>query len=166
MAVPELIYADGGVIGRNPSARGGTWCYVWVTNGEVVKMGSGVITPDELGVEKITNNQTELYAVLRALQSAPQNWAGTICTDSQVTVFRFTTSLKFNGIPHALGLRVRELRKFRAWSIRLVAGHPTEKELTAGVRARNGLPTSIFNVMCDEECNRLAKVFLNQRRQP
>lgn len=160
--VPHKIYCDGGVIGRNPSFHGGTWCYCWVDEeGKRIKSASGVVTPQEVeSIERITNNFTELLAALKALESVPKDWSGILYTDSKITMGRITRGSKFNGIPNDMRLRTLDIRRNRNYKVVLVAGHPTRLELENGVRARNGLPTSIHNCFCDEECGKRAKDFL------
>lgn len=70
---------------------------------------------------------------------------------------RLTGSERFNGVPQWLRLRALEARRARKFKVKLLAGHPTRKELLAGKKERNGLPVSEFNVMCDEKCTSIAK---------
>jgi ribonuclease HI len=163
------VYCDGGVIAVNPSPHGGTWA--WLALGEADgrwRQESGLVLPWEppFGEGKavmagpITNNQMELYAAVMALEAVPKGWAGILWTDSQVTLARLLGGCSFAGIHPSLKQRALDLRRGRKWTVKLVAGHPTRKELAAGTRERNGFPVSRWNVWCDEECQRLAREFL------
>lgn len=148
------LYADGGVIGRNPSAVGGTWAWVQVNaDGEHVRTGSGIVTPIFHGLDLITNNLTELLAAVLGLESLPTGWVGTVYTDSQVTLYRITRDkTKWAGIPAVLVERTQAARKpLGAYTVVLLGGHPTKAELAAGVR-RDGFPCSPHNVWCDKAC--------------
>jgi ribonuclease HI len=141
------IYCDGGTIGRNPSKIGGTWAWCKV-----------VITPEDADTANITNNFTELYAAIRALESENTKKVS-LFTDSNITKLRLTTSNKFANIPKWMINRAKELRKIGNYEVTLLGGHPTKKELITGRKKKNGLPVSKFNCLCDEECNKLAKIF-------
>lgn len=163
----EVLYADGGVIGSNPSARGGTWAWCLVRDGVRAEEESGVL-PCEMLLPSVTNNVSELYAAVRALESRPSGWTGTIYTDSQTTVYRVARPAvaKMHGVPGFLIDRLRAVRtRLGLLHIRLVGGHPTAEELAEGHRgggSRLGVwrgtrvPVSVHNVWCDQECSRLA----------
>ena len=156
------VYCDGGVIGRNPSAYGGTWAWTLVNSaGKRLECDSGVVEPKTWGLQKITNNFTELYAALQALQAMPKGWQGFLWTDSRITYYRLTSSNKFNGIPEDLQQLCIKLRMIRTWTIMHLGGHPTRSDLEVGYDER-GLPVSIYNVWCDKECKRQAKLFLGR----
>ncbi len=159
------LFADGGLIGRNPSKLGGTWCWCWVQNGEMIQSNSGVILPKHIGVDSVTNNVTELFAAVHALNSIPENWNGILHTDSRVTLLRITNGMNQNtpGVPEYLRQELLRLRLTRHWRVVLVAGHPTRVELAQGYRRRNGLLVSRWNVFCDEECQRLAREYLARK---
>jgi ribonuclease HI len=169
--VIAAVYADGGVIGRNPSPVGGTyaWCHVDEC-GERVATGSGLVLPDPhfprdlvSGVEDvfacpapITNNQTEFLALLRGLMALPEGWSGTVHSDSKITLGRFFWEWKITQIPHEWirwGSEVRQ-RLGKCEPV-LLDGHPTRAQLTAGVGKR-GQPVSEHNVWCDTQCGRVA----------
>ena len=158
--LPSQIFVDGGIIGRNPSKIGGTFCWIWIgSDNQPIKSGWGIITPEDLGVPKITNNMTELIAAVRALTSVPPDWAGTLYTDSKVTRIRLTFGEKFKNIPQCIRQKVLNLRRNRRWKVVQVAGHPTQEDLLAGFRVGTTLPVSIHNVSCDLKCQELAKEF-------
>ena len=153
------LYVDGGVCGRNPSKIGGTWAWILVEDAILVKQASGIVTPEDIGVAAVTNNQTELLAAVRALDAAGKEWQGILWTDSQVTKYRLEDSKSFEGVPSWLRLWTLAIRRQpRRYRIKLLGGHPSLQELEQGCR-RDGTPVSKWNVFCDEECQRLAKSF-------
>lgn len=155
----DLLFSDGGVIGPNPSRLGGTWAWCLIRDGALIQHGSGLLLPEDVGLPTISNNDTELYAAIRALEVMQPKWNGVLCTDSQVTLHRLNTPSAKHTTPEFLRRRCWELRRALRYTIRLHAGHPTRKELAEGKRQRNGLPTSPWNVWCDKECTRLATLF-------
>jgi ribonuclease HI len=159
---PDL-YVDGGVIGKNPSAYGGTFAWCLVQNNQVKTSGSGIILPAEFeGFQKITNNVSEIYAALEGLQAVGIEWEGTLWTDSLVTLRRLLGSQSFKGVPTSLRTMCLELRRARKWTARLLAGHPSRKMLSSGFNDK-GVPVSCWNVWCDKECQRLSRQYLERR---
>lgn len=159
----SALFADGGVIGRNPSEIGGTWAFSLVENGARTISRSGVITPQQAGLPAITNNLTEMLAVVSGLESLPVDWRGTIYSDSQITLGRVFQGWKWKNIPLWLhrGFQAQRSRLVNWDQITwfLLQGHPTKSELAAGVGSR-GYPVSEFNVWCDLECGRRASEFM------
>jgi ribonuclease HI len=150
-----LAYADGGVIGRNPSKLGGTWAYRLVNSeGICLVKDQGIVTPEMAGLPTITNNLMELYAVLKAMQYLPDGWKGSILTDSQVTVYRISRTMdlrRFQGIPVILREELRKQRKrLGRYTTIQVGGHPTEEDLERGHNGKS--PVSLHNVYCDLAC--------------
>ena len=81
------LYADGGVIEKNPSTIGGTWACILVNEAEVqVSFGTGVITPNRARVKAVTNNLTELLALIEGLERVPIDFSGTVLSDSNVSL--------------------------------------------------------------------------------
>lgn len=160
---PKRIFCDGGVIAKNPSIHGGTWCFAWASSrtSKVVYHESGIITPEELELKTITNNVTELYAAMKALESVGKGWKGTLFTDSMVTIHRLNDSKAFNGIPNWIRIKILELRRFKKWKTIHVKGHPTQKHLESGMHP-SGRPVHKVNVFCDEQCTQLASNFLQK----
>lgn len=152
------LFTDGGVVGPNPSKLGGTWAWVAIgLDGVVLHKECGIIEPEDLSVELVTNNHSELFAAWRALEAVPLWWAGTLYTDSKVTLHRLTCGKGFKNVPNWLRLAVLERRRGHKYRVELVGGHPTRAELEVGVRERNGFKVSPFNVRCDELCTLRAK---------
>ncbi len=148
------IYCDGGVIGRNPSKMGVTWAWCLVENDDLIRWDSGWVEPADAAQSPLTNNFSELYAAVRAVIDNPD--AKVLFTDSQITLYRMTRSKKFNGIPNWLR---RKALKIRGMPVKLLAGHPTFKELEQGFADRNRNPVSKWNVFCDLKCQEAAKDF-------
>jgi ribonuclease HI len=162
-------YADGGLIGVNPSDKGGTWAVriVDAAGETLLHAASGIIRPknypDEadthprVSVRSITNNISELVAVLAALKLMPDGWHGTLYSDSHCTLCRLVNrNPSFAGVPVELYEKTSRARqRFPGLKTVLLNGHPNEEELASGIGSR-GLPTDKWNVACDQECNRLA----------
>lgn len=143
-------------MGPNPSPIGGTWAYCWVQRDLRIRKRSGAVTPEDLGVEAVTNNMTELLAAILALESVPAGWDGTLYTDSRVTACRLkSVQAGQNGTPIWMAERCRKLAgKYR---IALLAGHPTELDLIRGIHREKRLPVSEHNVACDRMCTLAGK---------
>lgn len=152
------VYADGGVIGRNPSEIGGTWAWCHVdADGEYIQCASGVIRPAQIGLPAVTNNVTEFAALARALRALPDGWSGEVYSDSRITLGRFFEGWKLEGIPENWHDCVqRHIRRLGELNWTLLDGHPTQAQLATGIGKR-GNPVSRHNAWCDKECNRLAK---------
>lgn len=171
-ALSFALYADGGVIKQNPSTHGGTWAFRLLQNGAVVQEESGVMLPKTFGVESITNNQSEMYALLIGLErlhcripnwiTAATDWHATIYSDSAVSLGRLFSGYKWTNIPQLMHLMYqavwRELNP-RFMSYVLLDGHPTKDQLAAG-KGKRGHPVSEHNVWCDHACGRAAKSFM------
>jgi DNA modification methylase/ribonuclease HI len=155
-AVTE-VFADGGVVLVNPSPHGGTWAWCHVSGGERVREAGGTVTPAEIGMGKVSNNQTEFLALLLCLEALPDGWSGKVFTDSGVTLQRFRDAAKTNGIPPVWVRRLAGVRhRLGELEYVLLGGHPSKADLARGSRS-DGKPVSAFNKWCDEECGRRAK---------
>lgn len=167
MAITDL-FTDGGVCGRNPSTEGGTWAWCHVQNGQRVRHESGFIARSEVGLDKVTNNLTELFAAVRGMESLPPGWSGTIWTDSQITLLRIRRGkqAKLNGIPDWLRERLAAVkaRLGNSYRVGLLGGHPSRKDLARGTRT-DGTPVSVHNVFCDGLCRKVAEEFTRFCRQ-
>lgn len=153
------VYADGGVIGVNPSPIGGTWAYCHVDENNIrVAISSGVVLPRQ-SCPLITNNLTELIALVKCLEALPDDWSGHVYSDSKITLGRMFEGWAVNGIPpillkqmHAVKLRLRLDRS----EYTLLDGHPTKAQLLAG-RGKRGNLVSEHNVWCDKRCGEEAR---------
>lgn len=157
---PDIIavYADGGVIGINPSPVGGTWAWCHVNAaGERIQTASGIVRPWG-NMKAITNNLTEMIALVLALEALPAGWSGQIYSDSKITLGRVFLNWRCDGIPMALQARMHvatdRLGVYQWW---LLDGHPTRAQLAAGIGKR-GQPVSEHNVWCDHACCEQAKL--------
>lgn len=166
------IFTDGGVIRVNPSPVGGTWAWCLVEDGEQRATGSGVIAPRGR-VAQITNNQTELLAIVRALEAMPSGWTGTLCSDSATALGWTFLGYRNDKAPPALIARFEAARK-RLGRIQIVhlAGHPSIADLKRGykVKPEKGgrrwiAPVSRWNRWCDEACTAAGAEFVETKRR-
>lgn len=156
------IYCDGGCISKNPSPHGGTWAYVLLQNETVLKEDSGIILPTDVRLPTVSNNISELIAALNALNQMSDGWAGTIHTDSMITMFRVSRkNAALNGVPPCVReYRKQVLQRMGRFDVVLLNGHPTAQHLREN-KGHGGLPVSKWNVLCDEMCGEEAYNFLN-----
>lgn len=158
---PNALYADGGVIGKNGHPKAGTWAYRVVENGLVAKEWSGVL---EYNTETphISNNVTELLAVIEGLKALEPEWCGTVYSDSKITLGRVFCGWATMNIPEWLleemNKQKKRLLNFSVLTYGLLSGHPTKFHLEKG-KGRNGHMVSVHNQWCDEECNRQKERF-------
>lgn len=159
------LYADGGVISRNPSAIGGTWAWRQVDkDGQPLAEESGVITPSEAGMSMVTNNLTELLALVNGLESLPAGWSGLICSDSNVSIGRLFRGWALRGVPNWLIVRTSTAMQhvdMPNCTPVLLDGHPSREQLEAGVGKRGNV-VSVHNVWCDAACGAQAQRYLEQ----
>lgn len=164
----NALYADGGVIKKNPSTVGGTWAFRITSAGVVVAEHSGIITPADARVPAVTNNLTEMLALVRGLQALGKTnskWTGTVYSDSQITLGRAFEGWKWTGIPSWLMGEYQYARKRLVnWDQIghvLLSGHPTRDQIEQGI-GKGGRPVSIHNQWCDKACGIAAKNYLIQ----
>lgn len=163
------IYCDGGVIAKNPSKIGGTWAFCHVDDkGERVFGNGGVIAWRECSwwPDGVSNNVSEMFAMVMALKSLPDGWTGDVYTDSLITMGRTQTVLHekpwaMKGLSPKLIERLAAQReRLGELSFTLLQGHPTKADLTCGTGKKRGFPVSEHNVWCDHECGRQAAGFI------
>lgn len=156
------LFVDGGVIGSNPSMIGGTYAYRLIFEDGSNAGRGNVITPTEIG-GPVTNNQTEMLAMLEGLKRLPDYWTGTIYSDSAVTLGRVFSGWKWKNIPTWMHQLYKEQRaRLTCWSdIKYVQldGHPTKAQLLSGIGKR-GNPVSEHNVWCDQACTEAGETFM------
>ena len=142
------LYADGGVIKKNPSTIGGTYAFVLVWKGQELESESGVLTPKAMGKPAVTNNQMELYAVMCGVAWARDEGLKIehIYSDSQVTLGRLYKNWKLNGIPLWMEISFNVLK------------YDIHKTRGVYVRGHNG---DKWNEMCDQLCRQEAENFLS-----
>ena len=153
------LYADGGVIQKNPSPIGGTWAWCLVQNDEVINKDWGIIVPTDVVTfpdNQVTNNQTELFAIVQGLSQLPDDSVVEICSDSNVSLGRVFRGSSFSNIPFwlktSLEMQQSRLKMWKDFSYTLLDGHPTKAHLASGFGKR-GHPVSKWNVECDRLCN-------------
>lgn len=164
------LFVDGGLVGRNPSSVGGTWAWCLVKSGDIFDCGSGVILPQTYNLRAVTNNFSEMVAMLFGLEGLLRNSLNPrppIVSDSAITLGRVSKGWSWTNIPTSIHQRYLDLldreKTLPQWEFILVDGHPTKSELMSGV-GRRGHPVSKWNVWCDEECQRLARLYLHPQR--
>jgi len=158
-----MVFTDGGCLGRNPSPHGGTWAFCAVRDDrQVLAERSGLVQPlrqPSGDPTPVSNNVAELYAAWQALCWLGPEVPCVLWTDSRLTQLRLTRSHRFAGVPPSLHREILRLRARLRFTVILGAGHPTKQELAQGFRARNGLPTSRWNVRVDALCQQRARKF-------
>jgi ribonuclease HI len=157
------LYVDGGVVLKNPSPIGGTYAYRLLKDGVVVSEGGFFRSAKDCAVNAeagpVTNNITEMMALVKGLQKLPDDWDGTIYSDSMITLGRAFLGWKWKSVP--LWLRVMfetEVKRLVNWERlghALLSGHPTKAQLASGI-GKHGLPVSEHNVWCDQACTEAA----------
>jgi len=151
------LFCDGGVVGANPSLIGGTYAWRLVVDDAPVAEGAYFISTVDARVPAVTNNLTEMLAVIKGLEALPVDWCGTVLSDSQITLGRLFLGWKWNNIPAWAHHRFQAVRArlvhFDKFEHVLLAGHPTRAQLAAGI-GRHGYPVSIHNVWCDQACGK------------
>lgn len=170
------LAVDGGLVGLNP-ARAGTYAYVAFNEaGEALWGGSGIVMPqckvptecfygDVIypveGLNHITNNITELIALINGVMSLPMDFDGIIYSDSFVTLCRMFKGGSMNGVPQNLRNIARMVYHQQTKYIRcmLLDGHPNPNQLIAKVGKR-GRAVSEWNKWCDQQCTALAKAYV------
>ena len=161
------LYADGGVIGHNPSTDGGTWSWIQLDDKlpspTMSSYGTGVITPEMAGLPAITNNLTEILALIYGLEALPADFSGVVYSDSMVSLGRLFQGWQWQHVPMWVHKRYQAAReRLLFWpTIKyvLLDGHPTKAQLASGVGKR-GHPCSIWNVRCDKMCAETGESFM------
>lgn len=155
------IFADGGVVAVNPSPYAGTWAYVLVRDGEIVHDRSGYLLPTDIGRDVVTNNNSELMAILAVISQLPDGFVGRVNSDSWIALGWVFQNYKTDSIPPALLAHLdaaKERLKSLRLTWRLLDGHPTKDQLATG-RGKRGNPVSEWNARCDRVCSELAAKF-------
>lgn len=163
----NALYTDGGLMSPNPSTVGGTWAWIRVQDGEEVARKVGLLLPDEINLPAVSNNNTELYALLQGIASLPDNWQGTVYSDSLFAIGVVFRQFKVDSVPNYLRLQLskvlgKAMERNLIMENVLLAGHPSRKDLAAGIRLSKSphLPVSHWNVACDEACTRRGGQYL------
>lgn len=155
----DEVYTDGGIIGKNPSAIGGTWAVVFVRSGELHGERSGVILPSDIGMETVENNIAETIAIMLALECLPIGWSGTLFGDNLNSIRRARDLKIKDAVPKFVKDRLLAVRQTVEPTFVLLGGHPTIAEAEAGIRA-DGKRVSKWNVRADKLCCLAAAEYL------
>jgi hypothetical protein len=147
------VFTDGGCLGASRSAVGGSWAWVGVDACDmVVREESGLIRVGDHGLDSVTANLTEFYAMLMALEAQPDGWAGKVCADSGITLGRWFASWKLLGVPQDWRIRMGAcLARLGRMTPVQHDGHPTIAQLADG-RGKRGNLVSPHNVRADVLC--------------
>lgn len=165
------LYTDGGCVKSNPSKIGGTIAFTFVKNNQRTFSYARVWTPKQLKVDRVTNNQTELWALIVGLQYTAFDDVLHIYSDSEITLGRVFMGYAMRNIPEwmqkELNKQKRRLANWDKFKWTLLAGHPTKPELDSGLKNSKEwvLPVSEFNVWCDSQCQRVAAEYLVKHPQ-
>ena len=141
------VFCDGSTINANPSTLGGAFAWCHVVAGERIVEAMGIIPIGWCGLSAITNNVAELVAAVEAVEALPSGMPCVLYSDSQVTLRRFNYGKGWKGVPDPLRWRVEAIRD-RVYRVRVLAGHPTRKQLVNG-RGRKGMLVSVHNYWAD-----------------
>jgi ribonuclease HI len=154
------LYADGGVILKNPSNVGGLWAWCGVNaKGERVIEKSGAIPAGE--GRTISNNHTEQIAITLALEAMPDGWSGTVYSDSMIALGRIFKNWSERNLPRNVSMRSKAaVARLGEIKTVLLQGHPTKADLACGIGKKRGLPVSEHNCWCDKACGKAAKEYL------
>lgn len=155
------VTCDGGVAEKNPSPHGGMWAWRSRTaDGQIVAEASGIVLAAEVDLtpKQVTNNFTEVLAVLIALEWLPAGWAGEVRTDSLITIRCFRNLKPRVWLPKSINTRmVNAVARLGQLSHTLLNGHPTKAQvaqLSQGVAltGERGYPLCLDNHWCDMAC--------------
>lgn len=153
------IFCDGGLAGpKNPSPEGGTWAYLirirQLASWELVGAGAGRISPADYGLTSVSNNISELVAMVEGLRAAefavPDN-PKQVLSDSWITLQRVFRGARMNNLPPELKALAMIAPDFVKGGYLLLDGHPTKLDLERGVGKR-GNPVHLGNLYCDVAC--------------
>lgn len=158
--VPTHCFTDGGVGFVNPSPHCGTWAFCHVLDDKIVHQASGVVLPNQDGYgDTVSNNTSELLAIVRCVAALPERWEGVLYGDSLNSLNRFRGKGTPKGVPKLLWQEMLFQRsRHPELKMVLLGGHPTRADLERGVRG-DGKLVSPWNVAMDKECCRLAEEF-------
>lgn len=158
------LYADGGLIGRNPSDIGGTWAWCGVDRNYNRVIESGGVVP--ANGQPITNNHMEQIAITLALEAMPDGWEGAVYSDSNVALGRVFRGWKQKNLPANVAKRsAAAVARLGEINVVLLQGHPTRKDLANGIGEKRHLPVSIHNVWADRRCREEARKYLEERNE-
>ncbi len=141
------VFTDGGLMSSNPSTVGGTWAWVRINEeGDVTDCKSGVLLPHHLQLTTVTNNQSEMTAIYKALKGIPSGWKGRLYSDSQICLTWIQSKKKWKNCPEWLESMVKtEIQRIHNSGgcvyFRHLDGH------------QEGSHFHQWNCRCDQMCN-------------
>ena len=127
--------------------------------GQRVYHAAGMVTPDAMRVPAVSNNHTELLALVRGLDYLPDDFTGTVYSDSAVSLQRVFEAARLHNVPAWLVADLQRIQKsgrLARMRYALLDGHPTRAHLAAGIGKR-GHVVSEHNVWCDAQCTAIAR---------
>jgi ribonuclease HI len=147
------VYADGGVVDANPSPFGGVWAWCAVDeHDERIVRRSGFVPNTE--THQMTNNNTEIIALVKALEALPDGWSGLVCSDSKIALGTLFWGYNARKQPACIVKRgMAAVARLGTIETMLLQGHPTKEDLCNGIGKKRKLPVSKHNVWCDKQCN-------------
>jgi ribonuclease HI len=191
----EILYADGGVVGKNPSSYGGVFAWRLVADHRVLDEGRGVLVPvaDRLLVRAarqleasldilkidvvefvgpddgvlVSNNHAELMAVTCGLEHRPPGWSGQVVTDSSVTIARLSGRVLLDPKTIPLWMVGRVVEALHGVG-RLEYSHVKGHPTRADLRRGqrpDGQPVSAHQHWCDRECVRMVEWYIARIRE-
>lgn len=161
---PDQLFVDGGLIQSNPSLIGGTWAYRLIHNGEAVRENAGVITLKDSEMPRVSNNLSEMLALLKGLNILPFDWRGTVFSDSKITLGRAFANWHWSKteLPDwMLNQLLNQKARLVHWNqihCALLDGHPTKAQLQSGFGKR-GHRVHEHQKWCDEACTKQANKY-------
>lgn len=160
------LFAGGGVISGNPSEAGGTAAWVILEcagDGVIEKRGACLIEPEN---GPVSNNYTEMEAVLLGMVYVVRNPRAYIVSDSLVTLRRLFEAVPWSSTTDAAATEAQR-RRLSNWVNAgyitadtrgiLLAGHPSPADLESGI-GKHGYPVRELNVWCDKACTSIARL--------
>jgi ribonuclease HI len=153
------VYADGSIIGPNPSPFGGVFAYYIVGGCEggdkVLQAKRGSFTPRSCSKEYVGSNLAESYAILMALRGVPDGFGVQIYSDSKNALGACFMNWKREYWPEWFEDQIRRaIDRLPLCRHYHLDGHPKAVHLESGFGPR-GNPVSSWNVKCDEQCTAL-----------
>lgn len=172
------LFSDGGLVGPNPSPKGGTWSWCGVAkDGEHIMEQAGYLLPNtvdrtkcpgnpSVGSDVVSNNDVEWYAAMRALEAMPDGWSGILVSDSKLTLDRLQ---KLRDGEHLMTFRMDWASRARSAFKKLdqvrfkhMPGHPNLAEQAAGFKTKKDgtqVQVSRHQQWCDSTCTEWAKTY-------
>jgi ribonuclease HI len=154
------LYADAGVIQKNPSTLGGMYAWVLVNEKNKSIAQDAVFVSPKLFGGKVTNNNVELLAIIRGLAYAQANklYVTHVYSDSEVSLGRLFYGYSWREVAGYVEEQRKGITINGAKPV-LLNGHPTKKQLQEGI-GRTGRPVSKWNVYCDKLCTETGKAYM------